>query len=335
MSRPVTFSVRVGGHGVWSVVEKAVAAEEAGFDQVWTGNDFLGEPGLVTLAAIALRTERIRFGSGVLDPVTLHPGQLATYASGLQEVSGGRFLLGIGAGSEVFFARAGIEPARPAVRTREAVVAVRELLAGRSPAGAAGAGPGWTPQAVLRDPRPTPVYVGGMGPRMLELTGRLADGALPLCLPPRHVHHAVAQIAAGATKAGRSIDDLDVAACVWASISEDRATARRLLARHIALYSGSLAPAALELNGLDPEEFARTQAILDAEGEDAAIDSVSDAMLELGIVGSADEVVAHCAELVESGVRHLSFGPPLGPDPVASIRLLGERVLPVLRAQLG
>jgi 5,10-methylenetetrahydromethanopterin reductase len=335
----VTFSARVGGqagsHGVLAVAEKACAVEEAGFDQVWTGNDFLGEPGLVTLAAIAMKTTRIKFGSGVVDPVSLHPGQIAQIATGLQELSGDRFLLGIGAGSDVFFSRAGIVPAKPAVRTREAVVAVRELLSGRSPAGVPGAAPGWTEQAVLRDHRPTPIYVGGMGPRMLDLTGRLADGALALCLPPRHVYGVTEQIAAGAATAGRSIDDLDVAACVWASISDDRDAARTLLARHIATYSGSLAPAALEANGLDPAEFRHTQDLVDQGREQEAVDSVTDSMLELGIVGSADDVIEQCGQLIDAGVRHISFGPPMGPDALGALRLIGEKVLPVLRAEFG
>jgi 5,10-methylenetetrahydromethanopterin reductase len=335
----VTFSARVGGtagsHGVHAVSDKAVVVEEAGFDQVWTGNDFLGEPGVITLAAIAMKTERIRIGSGVVDPVSLHPGQLAQIATGLQELSGDRFMLGIGAGSDVFFARAGIQPAKPVVRTREAVVAVRELLAGRSPAGVPGAAEGWTDMAIVPGARPTPIYIGGMGPRMLDLTGRLADGALALCLPPRHVYRVTEQIAAGAEKNGRSIEDLDIAACVWASIDEDRAAARALMARHIAAYSGSLAPAALESSGLDPAEFQHTQSLVEQGREQDAVDSVTDSMMELGIVGGVDDVIEQCGQLIDAGVRHLSFGPPMGPDAMAAIRLIGAEVLPVLRAEFG
>ncbi|MFC8845321.1 MULTISPECIES: LLM class flavin-dependent oxidoreductase [unclassified Micromonospora] len=333
--RPVTFSVRIGGHGVQATADQAVLVEEAGFDQVWTGNDIFGEPGLVTLAAIAMRTSRIRFGSGVIDPVSLHPAQIAMYASGLQELSGDRFLLGLGAGSDVFFRWGGIEPKTPVVRTREAVIAIRELVNGRSPAGVPGVAEGWSEQAVLRSWRPTPIYIGAMGPRMLDLTGRLADGALPLCLPPRHVHGVIEQLAAGAAKAGRSIEDLDVAACIWASVSDDRAAARHLLARHIALYSGSLSTSALVANGLDPDEFARTQELMLAGRQADAVDSVTDAMLGLGIVGGAGDVIDQCAQLIDAGVRHISFGPPLGPDPVATVRLIGAEVLPVLRKSLN
>jgi len=328
----LVFSARIGGHGVLSVADKAVAVEEAGFDQVWTGNDIFGEPGLVTLATIALKTSRIRFGSGVIDPVSLHPAQIAMFASGLQEISGDRFLLGLGAGSDVFFRWAGIEPKKPVVRTREAVLAIRELVAGRSPAGFPGAGDFWTPNAKLRSFRPVPIYVGAMGPKMLDLTGRVADGALPLCLPPRHVYGVMDQLRAGAATTGRTIDDLDVAACVWASISDDREHARTLMARHIALYSGSLSTDALAANGLDPQEFAHTQELMLAGREEDAVASVTEAMLGLGIVGGVDDVIEQCAQLIDAGVKHISFGPPMGPDPMGAVHLIGAKVLPALRA---
>lgn len=332
----VTFSVRIGHdpRGIAGLTDLAVHAEAMGFDQVWTGNDLFGGPGIVTIASMLMATSRITVGSAVLDPVSIHPVQLAQLAAGYQEVSGDRFVLGLGAGSDVFFARAGIEPARPVPRTRAALVAIRELAAGRSPAGADGAGPGWHAQAQIQTPRPVPIYVGAMGPRMLEMAGRLADGALPLCLPPSQVHDAIAQIARGAAAAGRAADELDVAACVWCAIDGDRAVARRALARHIALYSGSLSTDALLANGLDPDEFARTQALMDEGREDAAVAAVlsSSSMLSLGIVGGAEEVLEQCGALLDAGARHLSFGPPLGPSPGEALRLLGQRVLPQLRA---
>lgn len=326
------FSIRMGMAGsVRGLAESARAAEAAGFDQIWTGNDFLGESGLVALPAIALATSTIRFGSGVIDPVSIHPGQIAMFASALQEMSGGRFILGLGSGSDAFFRLAGLAAPAPVPRTRNAILAIRALTQGRSPRGIKGVTAEWAETARLRLHRPVPIYVGAMGPRMLDLTGRLADGALPLCLPPRHFLRVREQIAAGAAAAGRSIDDLDIAACLWTAVDDDRAVARDLLARQIARYAGSLSMEALAANGFDPEEFARTQRILDSEGEAAATASVSPRMLDLGIAGSAADVITGAAELLALGVRHLSFGPPQGTDRAATLRLIGTQVLPALR----
>jgi 5,10-methylenetetrahydromethanopterin reductase len=335
----LTFSVRLGGPGrrIADLTGLAVLAERSGFDQAWVGNDFLGHPGIPALASMLIATDRIVVGSGVLDPVTIHPGQLAQLASGFQELSGGRFILGLGAGSDVFFALAGIEPARPVARTREAIVAIRALTHGTSPAGLTGAAAGWQPQAQIVHPHPVPIYVGAMGPRLLELTGRFADGALPLCLPPRHVHNVLRQLELGASKEGRDLSELDVAACIWCAIGEDRDEARRLLARHIAVYSGSLSKDALAENGLDPEEFAYVQSlVLDGLEDDAVAAVLSSAtMLDLGVVGSAADIVEQCRELLDAGLRHISFGPPLGVDAARALGILGEDVLPVLRRTNG
>ncbi len=333
MSAAPRFSIRMGIAGsVRALVERAREAEAAGFDQIWTGNDFLGESGLVALPAIAMATSTIRIGSGVIDPVSIHPGQIAMFAASLQELSGGRFLLGLGSGSDAFFRLAGIAAPAPVPRTRNALLAIRALTQGGSPRGIKGVTAEWAENARLRFHHPVPIYVGAMGPRMLDLTGRLADGALPLCLPPQHYRRVHAQIAAGAAAAGRSADGLDIAACLWTSVDDDGAVARTLLARQIARYAGSLSVDALTANGFDPDEFARTQRILDSEGEAAATASVSPRMLALGIAGSAADVVTQAAELLHMGVRHISFGPPLGSDRRATVGLLGARVLPALRA---
>ncbi|GAA5058768.1 5,10-methylenetetrahydromethanopterin reductase [Thermocatellispora tengchongensis] len=336
MAEGPIFSVRVGAGagGIAGVTEAAVRAEAMGFDQVWTGNDLFGGPGVASMAAMLAATERIKVGSGVLDPVSIHPVQLAQLASGFQELSGGRFILGLGAGSDVFFRRAGIAAPRPVPRTRTAVVAIRALTDGRSPAGLPGAGEGWHESAHIESPRPVPIYVGAMGPKMLEMAGRHADGVLPLCLPPRQVFDAMEQIGRGAKAAGRTVADLDIAACVWCSLDEDRDRARRVLARFIARYSGSLSADALAAHGLDPEEFARTQALVDDGRLDEATEAVlsSPSMLTLGIVGGAHDVLEQCEELLAAGARHISFGPPLGPDPGHAMGIFGERVLPRLRA---
>ncbi|MER6826090.1 LLM class flavin-dependent oxidoreductase [Streptosporangium sp. NPDC000563] len=329
------FSVRVGGGGIAEITEHAVRAEAMGFDQVWTGNDLFGGPGIATLAAMLGATNRIKVGSAVLDPVSIHPVQLAQLASGYQELSGGRFILGLGAGSDVFFRRAGIVAPRPVPRTRTAIVAIRALTEGHSPAGLPGAGEGWHEQARIESPRPVPIYIGAMGPKMLELAGRHADGALPLCLPPGQVLDAMEQIGRGAQAQGRDVAALDIAACVWCSLDEDREQARHALARFIARYSGSLSADALAAHGLDPEEFARTQALVDDGRLDEATGAVlsSSSMLSLGIVGGARDVLEQCEALLAAGARHISFGPPLGPDLTHAMRIFGESVLPTLRAR--
>jgi 5,10-methylenetetrahydromethanopterin reductase len=331
------FSVRGLGDieslGRDGVVAATKLTEEAGFDMIWCGNDFLSGGGLATLTVMLMSSERIKVASGVLDPVTIHPGQIAQFASGLQWLSNDRFICGIGAGSDEMFKWASVPHDRPVPRTREAVLAIRALTEGRDLSTETLAGGPWLPTARLYHPRAVPIYVGAMGPKMLEMSGRFADGVIALALPPRHVFHIMEQVAVGAAREGRNLADIDIAAGVWLGISEDDpASARAGLRRHIALMSGSLSVDALAANGLDPEEFAHVQALLDEGRKDDAIAAVTPGMMELGFVGGPTEIIDQCAVLIEAGCRHISFGMPgAGIDKLAAVRLLGEKVVPELR----
>lgn len=325
------FSVRWGsGVGAENFRNAAVLAEGLGFDQIWTGSDLFRRSGIIPMTLALDATSRIRVGSSVLNPVSMHPAELAGIAAALQDFSGGRFILGIGAGSQVVLPWAGLTMASPVVRTRRALRAVRALLEGKSPHDVPGAGAGWHPNAKLKDgpAAPTPIYIGAMGPKMLELAGREADGVIALCLPPTHFQWMQAQIERGS--GGARAFDLGVG--LWVSIGEDRAAARRLLARAIASYAGALSMDALAGAGYDIERFARTQALVTAGDIEGAIDMVDDHMLTLGITGSASDVTDRCLALIAQGARHLSFGNPLGPSPMDTIRTIGEKVLPVLRS---
>lgn len=316
-------------------VDLVVAAERAGFDQVWVSHDLLLRSAPVLLAAAAGATRRIQLGLGVLNPYSAHPVELAMHAATLQELSGGRAILGIAAGAAEFLGKAGIEQSRPLVRTREAVLSCRALLTGSSPAEVPGAGD-WTIDARLAVPAGTgvPIYVGAMSPKMLALAGELADGVLALLYPPEHYPTAVAQIADGALRAGRAVTDLDVPACVWVSVDEDRHRAVGPLAEKLAFYGTAFAPYLLERVGLRPLDF-EPAAQAFASGDLArAIELVSPEMLRLGIAGTPDDVVSRCRSLVAAGASHISFGPPLGPDPVAAVELIGRSVVPALRASL-
>lgn len=306
-------------------VRLAVLAEEAGFDQIWISNDLFWRSAPVLLAAAAGATSRIELGAGVFNPVSMHVSEIAMAAASLHELSGGRFRLGLGAGADEFLSWAGLPVESQLARTRRALVELRALLAGDAPAG-------WRPEGHLRTgPAAVPIYVGAMGPRMLRLAGELADGALPLLFPPEHYLTAAGQVGEGARHAGRDPEGLDVAACVWCSIDADAARARRALAEKIAYYGASFAPYLLDRAGLSLDDFRPIQAAMSAGDLEVASGLVTPAMLALGIAGSAEDVAERCARLVAAGARHVSFGPPLGPDLEHAVRALGAGVLPVLR----
>jgi 5,10-methylenetetrahydromethanopterin reductase len=338
-ARALRTSLRVNNDlAVRALVDLAVAAEDVGFDQLWVSHDLFLRSAPVLLAAAATATRRIKLGTGVLNPYSAHPVELAMHAATLQELSGGRALLGLAAGAAEFLERAGVHQQEPLRRTRQAITTCRALLDGASPAESepeAGAGAdGWSKDARLLAPpsERVPIYLGAMSPKMLALGGELADGVLALLYPPEHYPVALAQIAEGRIRAGREQGTVDVPACVWVSVDHDRHAAARPLAEKLAFYGPAFAPYLLARAGLTRADFVPAADALLRGDTNEAVRLVTPEMLRLGIAGTPDDVVERCAGLVQHGATHLSFGPPLGPDPLAAVALLGQSVIPRLRA---
>jgi 5,10-methylenetetrahydromethanopterin reductase len=313
-------------------VALARAAERHGFDQIWISHDLFLRSAPVLLTAVVQATERIEVGAGIMNPHTMHPAELAMLAATLDELSGGRFNLGLGAGAADFLGWVGIEDGHPATTMREAIGAVRAWLSGgRAPAGRFVREPA---AAYLRftPPRVTPIYLGAMGPTMLRLAGELADGALPLLFPPEHWSTVRPLVEEGALRRPASLGPLDLAACIWVSLADDEAAARRALAEKIAYYGHALGPLIYDRLGVAREEFAPIERALTVDRDlDRACALIDDRMLRIGVMGRPATLVDRLRPLLAAGIRHLSFGPPLGPDPVRAVELLGREVLPILR----
>lgn len=327
----MTYSLRVNNDlDVATLVDLAQRAERYGFDQLWVSNDLFLRSAPVLLGVLAAKTERLNLGVGIMNPYSVHVSEIVMTAATMQEATGGRFLLGVAAGSAEFLAWAGLERPRPLAKTAETVRVARTLL---------GAGdvedklPDWFgPLSQLRFPlaNRVPVYVGGMSPKMLQMAGRLADGVLPLLYPPEHFTEARSQVMRGVQEAGRSPSDIDIPACFWVSVADDADTARLALAAKIAYYGPSFAPYLLARAGLALDDFGPLTAVLEREGLAAAARLVDERMLALGITGSVAQVVQRCQSVRAMGATHLSFGPPLGPDVREALDVLGTEVLPAL-----
>jgi 5,10-methylenetetrahydromethanopterin reductase len=289
----------------------------------------------VVLASVAAATARISLGTCILNPYTIHPAEIAMVAATLEELSGGRFLLGLAAGAADFLGWVGLEQARPLTTVLETVAVVRRLLAGERVPYEGAMLRGWTDRAYLRFPtRRVPIYLGAMGPRTLRAIGEVADGGLPLLFPPEHYETVAGYVAEGAAAAGRAIDDIDLAACVWCSVDDDRDAAEAVLRDKIAYYGHALGPLIYDRLGVSRQEFEPIERALQQQRDPALARAlVTPAMLQIGLVGTPRDLIPRLERLVALGVRHLSFGPPLGPDPLTAIEALGRDVLPHVRAR--
>ena len=130
-----------------------------------------------------------------------------------------------------------------------------------------------------------------MGPAMLRATGRVADGGLPLLFPPEHFATVIGYIREGLVQAGRDEQDLDIAACIWCSVSADRQAAEDALRDKIAYYGHSLSPLILEELGVARSELRPIQSALSGAYPPNARAMVTPAMLKIGVVGTAADLI--------------------------------------------
>lgn len=328
------FSLRLNNdHPAQDYVRWAVQAEQFGFDQFWVSNDLFYRSAPVILTAAAAATRRIEIGTCILNPYTIHPAEIAMIAITLDEVSNERFNLGLSSGAADFLGWVGIEPHKPRTAVVETVEAVRQLMTGQS-AAREGEFLTWSAEAHMRfSPfRRAPVYIGAMSSRMCAEIGRVADGGLPLLFPPEHYVQVIQWIEDGARQAGRSMGEIDVAACIWCSVSDNHAQAEDALKEKIAYYGHAMSATILEQLGLTHADFREIERLVMIEKNiEAAKRLVTEPMMRIGIAGSADKLIERLEQLAALGVRHISFGPPLGPDIDEAIRVIGQQIIPHFR----
>jgi 5,10-methylenetetrahydromethanopterin reductase len=297
-----TLNARVhhaGGTALGSVDEvrrEALWAADAGFDGFWVSQIFGVDP-FVALAAIADEVPDLaELGTSVVPLYGRHPLAMAALALTAQSATGGRFTLGLGPSHQVVVESIlGQSYARPATHTEEHLAALIPLLSGAT---ASVDGDEIRAHGSLQiDAPPVPVLLAALGPRMLDIAGRLTDGTtLGQCGPRTIATHIAPRIREAADTAGRP--DPRIMALVSVCVTDDIAAARA----HAEQFSASYAA------------LPAYRRVLDLEGV------VSGA--ELLIAGSDDQVTEGLAAYVDAGVTDLRIG-ITAPSPLEEDRTRG------------
>src|SRR5437588_5321163 len=192
------------GRSLPSSVERARVAEGFGYDSIWSSQLPPARDTSLVLAAYACATSSIGLGTAVLPIYARHPAAMGQMAATLDELSGGRFRLGIGVSHKVTVEGMwGLRLDRPVDAMREYVAIVRGLLAEGS---ASVEGEHFTARAAYGAPRRAglPILVAALNPRMLELAGEVADGvALWMCSPGYIEREVIPRLCAGRERAGK------------------------------------------------------------------------------------------------------------------------------------
>lgn len=309
------------------VARIAAAAEELGFAGVWVADSqSVFRDAYAALAICAERTRRIRLATGVTNPVTRHPAVIAGAMATLAEHSGGRAVLGIGAGESAVYTIG----QRPAIlaRLEEVVGVVRALLDG---------------QTALFDGHelritwptvPVPIYFASSGPQSLRLAGRISDGVLfQVGATPELVRYAMDAVTDGAAEAGRevqSVERLVRLACVVASSRDEaRAQARGYVAAAAGTVFSSVphehlpSDLATDLRRMKEHYDYSKHASGDAKHADLLTDRIIDA---IAIAGTPSDAIPRLRELIHTGAGGFVI-PVATADPIASMRVLAHDVV--------
>ncbi len=297
-------------HSLQDGIKYAQYAEAHGFEAVWQAESRLVRDAIVPMAAFAATTTRIKIGSGVINNWTRNIGLLAATFLTLDDLAPNRIICGIGAWWDPLAANVGIERRKPLTAMRETIDVLRRLLAMENVTfdGEFHKVKGIELDVVhgRREPRNVPVFIGATGMKMMEMTGEIADGAvLNYCVPPEYNDDAMEQLAAGAKRAGRSLDEIDRPQLIVCSVHNDRATAikgaKRLLTQYLAQQ-----PHIAKASGVSAEIVGKVQSIL---GWPATKEQVEEAMqfvpdefvLKISATGTPADVRARVQQYVDRG----------------------------------
>ena len=286
--------VAVHGGSLATAASAARRAEERGFESVWT-TEFYDRSATVSLAAMAQATSTVTLASGIAYAVGRSPLVLAVEARDLDELAGGRLILGLGTGAKRMQQDwHGADGESPAPRVEELVPLLRRIWA-MDASGVQHEGRFYRialqPTAEVTPRAPLPVYLAGFNARMVQAAGAVADGLVghPI-FTPRYVREVVRPaLAAGAGRTGRN-PDVPIAGYVICSVAADGDRARRDAAAQIAFYTVVRTYRALvELEGF-AEEVAGVREAWKRRDAEGMISAVSDEMVaRMAVAGTPEE----------------------------------------------
>ena len=316
-------------------------AEQAGFGLVCTGDSpALLRDQYVALTLLALNTSHCHIGSFITNPVSRHPTITAGASSTLNELSEGRFRIGISTGDSGIL-NLGLKRATLA-RLEEYVLTMQKLWRdSEAPYQGGTARLTWTDE-------PVPIYLAAGGPKALELAGRIADGVyVTLGLAPEAIDGALKHLEIGAKQVGRTLDDLDIWWHVRANIDDDYETAVRGclsllggIAHHTfqAGVEGKFLPRKYRAPIAELARRYNSQQHTHIGGDDGlnanerlVVDlGLKDFLCEnFGFVGTPSDWIAKAKELHGRGVTQIAFAVVV-PDTQALIKQVGDEVIPHL-----
>jgi alkanesulfonate monooxygenase SsuD/methylene tetrahydromethanopterin reductase-like flavin-dependent oxidoreductase (luciferase family) len=287
--------------GVRASVDLAVLAEDRGFASVFMVEGVFSNDAVTTVAGMAARTSRITVGTGIANIYLRHPVMLGIAAASIDELSGGRLVLGLGPNNAEMITRAGLSWRDPRQALRETTEKLREVFAGQGL-------PGLRPLAPAA--HRIPIHWAAMALETCEAAGAHADGLmLYLCSRERY-RRAVERMRRGAEAAGRNPADIAVSALIPAFVHDRLPAARQAAREFLVHYAGMPHYArAFEASGFTAEMKGVRDARAAGDGP-GAMAALSDRLLDdVLLVGPAARCREQLRAFREAGVEWATLGP--------------------------
>lgn len=317
--------------GYWGVgmdqdnLEVAKEADRLGYEVCWAAEAY-GSDAPTVLSWVAAHTERIDIGSGILQIPARAPAMTAMTAATLDTLSGGRFRLGLGvSGPQVSEGWYGVKFDKPLARTREYVEIVRKAMArerltheGEHWTLPLPDGPGKPIKLTVHPVRERiPLYIAAIGPKNLEQTGEIADGALLVFFAPEHAEETtLGAVRAGREKAGKTLEGFDICPTVPMAVGDDVSALADMFRPYTALYVGGMGSRKQNFyNKLAQrmgyeKEAAEIQDKYLARDKDGAAAAVPEQLIDsTTLLGSVDRIADRMRAYAEAGVGTLSLAP--------------------------
>ncbi len=307
--------------GVREQLRLAAKAEALGYDSLWVTETRLARDAISVLGAMAATTERVRLGSCIVNSWTRGPALMAMTFATLDNLAPGRMNLGLGAYWDPLAWKQGVERRKPLSQMRDYIGVLRRLLSledGVTHEGELVTVRDLTLDLGHGDPRIPPavkIFIGPTGPRMMELAGEIADGALINgILSPAYTRRSLERIAAGAARAGRTLDEVEKLQLVNISMNADRGKALFDAKRLVTQYLGQQ-PHFAKAWAFPEDRLARITDVMGGwpprpGGIEDAMDLVDDALVgDLIAHGTADECRASARRWLDTGLDQLILIP--------------------------
>ena len=335
-----------GGKMIQVDIDRIKYAESLGYDSIWTAEAY-GADAVTPAAWILAQTDKIKVGTSIMQMPARSPACSAMTAMTLNQLSNGRFIVGLGAsGPQVVEGWHGVAYGRPITRTKEYISIMKKVFAREAPvehdgfhyslpySGDDGTGLGKPLKSILQADKDIPIYTASITPNGLAGSAEVADGVFPIWMDPAKPEVLLPHIEKGLAKSERTMMDYDIAPFITCIMGDDINACRQPIKGNMALYIGGMG--ARDKNfyndyckALGFEDAAvKIQDLYLSGKKDEAMAAVPDELVDAcHLVGPAEHIREQLARWKEAGANGIVGSMLIGSGQFEALKVIAEEIL--------